>query len=530
MTPRHRASLDSEGPLCLADLADEPSFKLKLLNGPEGWQERPVLGTHGSEVAEPMRWIEPDWMMLTTGMRLNSTRLRRELVHDLVAGQASGLGFGVRQTFAEVPEEVIEEARAVGLPLFEVPLDTPFSEINAFAAKAWANREFLQLRRVFSIQNFMLESLQAADPEVELVHRLSEALDSTAILFRPDGTIGELHGRTGDSNALADSTRNRPWLETLWSEISQRPAEHDEFVWQGRHVTTMPVLSESHMRGWLVLVSSSPTTPLKKSVASAAINVLGAIVGAASSTLRREQTKKARLLEELLDADPNEALDHLSLRLAAEGFDFSEAVQGVVIASRIAGEPPGTRLEAVEDFCARRRRPSLIATDRLGFNLLLAGDERLDESLLLEMCRGTDDLVGIGQPASSLNELRQTVRSAGIAVSTLRRRGGPERILASEDLDLVGCLLSAPASVAIERRASDFLAPLNEKPFLLETLQEFMAMSFNTSRTARSLNLHPNSLRYRLNRIESLLGGSLHDPAVIANVHVAMAVADLTEV
>jgi DNA-binding PucR family transcriptional regulator len=40
--------------------------------------------------------------------------------------------------------------------------------------------------------------------------------------------------------------------------------------------------------------------------------------------------------------------------------------------------------------------------------------------------------------------------------------------------------------------------------------------------TAAALHLHPNSLRYRLSRVEKLLDRSLKQPSTIASLYVAM--------
>jgi purine catabolism regulator len=40
--------------------------------------------------------------------------------------------------------------------------------------------------------------------------------------------------------------------------------------------------------------------------------------------------------------------------------------------------------------------------------------------------------------------------------------------------------------------------------------------------TARSMHLHPNSIRYRLSRVEALLGRSMSDPETIALLYLAL--------
>jgi purine catabolism regulator len=57
---------------------------------------------------------------------------------------------------------------------------------------------------------------------------------------------------------------------------------------------------------------------------------------------------------------------------------------------------------------------------------------------------------------------------------------------------------------------------------LLETLLAFFADGLDTGRTAERLHLHPNSLRYRLGRIETVLGRPLRDPATIAELQLLL--------
>jgi PucR family transcriptional regulator, purine catabolism regulatory protein len=56
---------------------------------------------------------------------------------------------------------------------------------------------------------------------------------------------------------------------------------------------------------------------------------------------------------------------------------------------------------------------------------------------------------------------------------------------------------------------------------LRETLLAYLANQLDVRRTASALHLHPNSLRYRLARIEERLGRPLADPATITDLYLA---------
>jgi purine catabolism regulator len=66
------------------------------------------------------------------------------------------------------------------------------------------------------------------------------------------------------------------------------------------------------------------------------------------------------------------------------------------------------------------------------------------------------------------------------------------------------------------------VSTLREHPPLHEALVAYFDHDLDVGATAAELHLHPNSLRYRLTRVEQLLGCSLKRPATIAELHIAL--------
>jgi len=60
--------------------------------------------------------------------------------------------------------------------------------------------------------------------------------------------------------------------------------------------------------------------------------------------------------------------------------------------------------------------------------------------------------------------------------------------------------------------ADSWLAPIEKEPDLIETLRSFLAHHGSQLQVAEDLGIHRNTVRKRLDRIESLLGASLADP------------------
>jgi hypothetical protein len=68
-----------------------------------------------------------------------------------------------------------------------------------------------------------------------------------------------------------------------------------------------------------------------------------------------------------------------------------------------------------------------------------------------------------------------------------------------------------------------------ERPPLAEGLQAFLSHDQNIMAAAESLNIHHNSLRYRLTKVEELLKVSLRQPSAISSLFLALAAIDFEQ-
>jgi PucR C-terminal helix-turn-helix domain len=100
------------------------------------------------------------------------------------------------------------------------------------------------------------------------------------------------------------------------------------------------------------------------------------------------------------------------------------------------------------------------------------------------------------------------------------------RLLASEDFDLGTLLVSEAPMERIDPKVEELLAPLRAHPLLLDAIEAYFEHEMDITRTAQALCLHPNTLRYRLGRLEQLLDLSLKQPSAIAALYIAMMAGD----
>src|ERR1044072_2511653 len=119
---------------------------------------RPLAGTLDSvvrwvavsELEDPTPYLEGDELLLTTGMRLEGDF--SQYVARLVARGVAGLALGVGLSHEEVPPALLAAATAAGLPLLEVPRETPFSGIGKAVSDLLAAEQYDEITRAFAAQ------------------------------------------------------------------------------------------------------------------------------------------------------------------------------------------------------------------------------------------------------------------------------------------------------------------------------------------------------------------------------------------
>jgi purine catabolism regulator len=170
--------------LTVRELVDEVG--LPLLSGEEA-AEAPVRWVHISELPDPTPWLSGGEMILTTGLQLTTPKRQRDFARLLCDHHLAGVGFGTGFTHEKVPEPLLEEAHAVGLPVFEVPYELPFIAITEKAFGRLVNEQYEVLQRSIAIHK-RLERLVLEERGLdELVGAVSAAIGGAVMVLDARG-------------------------------------------------------------------------------------------------------------------------------------------------------------------------------------------------------------------------------------------------------------------------------------------------------------------------------------------------------
>jgi hypothetical protein len=128
-----------------------------------------------------------------------------------------------------------------------------------------------------------------------------------------------------------------------------------------------------------------------------------------------------------------------------------------------------------------------------------------------------DAAIGIGRTIGAIADVRHSLRDAELGVA--HSRSG---IVRFEDFDLGTFMVSEIPPDRLGPKVDEILSVLRANPPLHEAVRAYFDHDLDIAATAASLHMHRNSLRYRLARVEQLLGRSLKQPATIAAVYLAL--------
>ncbi len=493
----------------LDDLGLEPASAL-------GDEARPIRWVHISELEDPTPWLSGGELLLTTGINLTTDTRQRKLVKLLAANGAAGLGFGTGFDHAELPPALVSEAERRGLPLFEVPYETPFIAITERAFTILVNEQYSVLEHGIEVHD-RLEHLVLAERGLDEVMRaIAEAVGGAALLVDDRGE--ELVRHPQERGIAKDA------VAAISSEVIGRTgaSRRSLFVPEsgpvGGLAVAVPVpVGGAGRRGlWLVAVRRRGAVgDLERLLARQAAMVV-------ALELMRERAvsdTERRLAGDVLAAalGGNLAVDELRSRLGPFGIEDRVAVMLFDL------EPGADDVDRLAGWLADQGVAALVATNTGAGRPLLCAVVDPGERDPIEIAREGKAMLdhpkrearaAVSRPAE-VGSLRRAFHEARCALeATAMSNGKAPDVASHRDLGAFTLLLSLHDDDALRTYADNLLAPIEDGegeygPELLRSLEAFIERNGQWERAARDLYCHRHTLRYRIRRIEELTGRDL---------------------
>ncbi|MCA1224181.1 PucR family transcriptional regulator, partial [Streptomyces sp. 8L] len=517
-------------PPTLASLVQHSALKLSVRAG-EDRLDRPVRWVHASELVDPVPYMEGGELLLVTATNLDAADpdAMRRYVGRLVGAGIAGIGFAVGVNYDDVPDALVDAARAEGLPLLAVPRRTPFIAIGKAVSEAVAADQYRAVTDGFEAQRDLTRAALAEGP-AELLARLATHVDGWAALYDPSGGVIAAAPSWAARRAArlgADAARlaqRRPHTSSVVGDPDAEGGGADDRV-------ELQTIGSGRRAGGVLAVGTAgaPGTAARYAVHSAI----------ALLTLTTERTRSLRAAEQRLGA--------AVLRMLLSGqSEHARTVAGdlygalldapfrllVAEAEEAPAEPTGDApldllAEALESAATHAGEPVLVVPDGDGRLVVIAVDggaaAALSAGYADRQAKEAGVVTGLSAPSGPI-ATGTAYRQAEQALSVARRRG--RALVEHEDL-AVGALLPLLADEAVRAFADGMLRALREhdakgRGDLVDSLRAWLSRHGQWDAAAADLGVHRHTLRYRMRRVEEILGRSLDDPDVRMELWLAL--------
>ncbi|MGW4073506.1 PucR family transcriptional regulator [Streptomyces asiaticus] len=573
-------------PPTLASLVRHPGLKLSVLAGedrletPVRWAHvselaDPVPYMEGGELL----------LITAMQIEADDPEEMSRYVRRLVGAGVVGLGFALGVNYAEVPPALATAAKEEGLPLLGVPRRTPFIAISKAVSAAIAADQYRAVTAGFEAQRELTRAAIGAEGPAALLARLAAHVDGWAALYDVSGAVVAAAPDWAARRAArltpdVERLRSRPGPASIvvgggCGPAGATGAEPAEDTPVADRVELQSLGTGRRTRGVLAVGTGAPLGTAERYAVHSAVALLTLTTERSRALQEAEQRLGAAVLRMLLAGEPDHAravagrlygglLDAPFRMLVAEvpsGGTAQQAHAAPAAADEAAAELPaeatttatgeaeaadplGTLIDTMEAAAARIGESVLVVPDgeRL---IVLAPDDGaavaacVEHAQAVEARRGTkarprdraaaaarggeELVIGLSAPAGPI-AAAAAYRQAEQALSVARRRG---RMLVEHEQMAAGSVLPLLADDAVRAFADGMLRALHEhdatgRGDLVASLRAWLSRHGQWDAAAADLGVHRHTLRYRMRRVEEILGRSLDDPDVRMELWLAL--------
>ena len=500
--------------ITVRELVDQPYLRLEVLAGSRGL-DRAVTWAHSSDLPEPWDWLAGGELLMRNGCTLPRAAAGQvALVEGLAAAGASALVIGTDPDTPKIAVKTIQRAESLDLPLVRTTYSMGFIVLSRAVADATTHEESARLARAGRIYAAIHLAVAGGAPSAFMGRLERElgchlyVLDSATGQPVLDGTrVPSMRLQDAMLSALARRGGAVPGLLRLDSgEGGPGPAADRDAV-----AVEVPYEEPTLLVAERSGAESFDLALLQHAATATAVEV-------AHASLRQDHQRQlgASLLAQLLDGrlDPTAAGEQL-------------AVHGLF--------PHQARLLAASGSDDESQRRLHIGLRRRGVNHLM-------------LRRGSVLYVLAGADPAAVTAVRGRLPGARAGVSNVLGTGARAPEAAREAMWALGAAATRDGGLAYYGEASPLPAlrdPAEAQALvdrtlgalldydrangsqLLRSLAVFLSCRRSWQAAARELNVHRQTVVYRMERVAELTGRTLTDTPDIAELWLALSAYEL---
>lgn len=430
-----------------------------------------------------------------------------------------------------VPEALRARAVTLGVTLLALPPSVAPERVEEAALRALIAGAGDGLRSIASAQRYLLEALDSAKPERDLLERVHLLSGASLVLLAPWGDVLARAGSVGwRPKSVADP--ERPGSAGAGMSLREGVVRL-----AGREALVLRIVAQERLRAVLVSFDASEHT---RPWLELTRTLLLATALQRSAEARQDSTTRSALLAEWLAGPQAAAMLEPRLVDAGLGPDLPYLVAVAEVGPRLRGgrgahvrrhERLERMREAGEEYF-RTLGQGVLSETRADHCLWVftSGSPRAHGEPLLDTIRAAvaeaspifpDVRLGVSLPRSDRTGVADAYHQAILALQAVPGASGLAWFDALDPVYWVLRQQPVENLVALRDRMIGAVKDADAQGKLWRTLVAYLRSPSDQNALAEELHIHVNTLRYRLRRVEELIGAPLSQPETLAKLHLA---------
>ncbi|MEH7226730.1 PucR family transcriptional regulator ligand-binding domain-containing protein [Bacillus sp. JJ1566] len=518
----------------------------KILAGINGLS-RVVNTITVAEVPDSANWLRGGELVCTTAFFISKgIKYQTEWVESLILNGATALGIKTTRFLGSIHPSIIELAERYNFPLIELPSDITWPVAIESVTNLLMDQQTKIIQKAEEIHR-KLTSLVLDDESVKVIaNTISNLVDNPIIV--EDVRLNLLViGQVNSDDTFTDGEQvfNTRLAESFRGKILQ--SEYYKRVLHGKskekyHISPisiqkqkfthimMPIFSNKVLYGFISLIdvnrphTSIDLIALEHGTTALALQFMKDVLHQKAFS-----TKTLALIEDLIQGIHN--TENIKVQ-NLYNIDWSKPMIAIIVETLGEQITEKDFLSHSEDLfisifkkhIEKHFENVIIGCDTSQVKILIPFSPRLLNkvtSLLkntlevaveeLEQHFGTDNIrVGIGSAYKKLSLLGKSYKEATTALSVSKSFPKVQSIILFENLKIHRIIKMIPNTEELQLFCNDFLAELKEFDqmngnVMLETLHTYLNCNCNFKQTANILFVHPNTVLYRIKKIQNKL-------------------------
>ncbi|GKV57670.1 hypothetical protein NCCP2222_36170 [Sporosarcina sp. NCCP-2222] len=488
-------------------------------------------------------FVRDNEFVLSTGIGCYGDPLKLlKFVEDVYNSGASILAIATGRHVFSIPAEIIQYAEERGFIIMEIPWEIRFADIVHEIMSCLINLRQGQADRPKDVQQQLIQMILEGKSIGQLAELIERELEAAVLIFDEKGRCAAGSANTDRIKSLKDGETDKSIeIRDSHHPMHARARKVDDEEGQLIHFT---IKSNGAYKGDYYLLCEADRELSLQELAIAEQGVAAAALWFSRDNAVMEA--ESRMQNEFLLSlamGHQMSVDHIDAHAEFFRYDLSLPYDCIVgrpeNLERLHLENSSYEKPALERIHTFIKDGMLYAAENVHRRLLYAY-KNAEIIIYLETTNGTAadtanqflDLVerrfshllpevvfswGIGRQKDGVGEFAGSFTKAKAALDMGRNQMGIGKRTYFDETQMNRLLLNLAITKDVQQITSSIVAPLVEYDDqkgmdLIHTFSVYRNTCGNVSQTARKLNLHRQSLLYRLRKIETLTGRSIADP------------------